>query len=265
MNDLTPEVKTLLQSLEKKEKLVAMLAPSFPIVFSYPKIVGKLKRLGFARVVEVAVGAAETNRQLLESLGKSPDSRCITSPCPTIVRLVRTKYPHLVRHLADIDSPMSASAKLVVKKYPGFRPVFIGPCPAKKLEAREDRAALDILVLTYTEIEQIFKIRKIKDNASDSLANIDWVGPQTRLYPISGGLTQSAGLIGMLTDEELDVVSGLENVVEALDKFPTDRLKVLDILFCDGGCISGPGINTSLSLEQRRAKIIAHWVTAIKK
>ena len=53
------EIATLIELLEKKEKLVAMLAPSFPIVFEYPKIITMLKKLGFSYVVEVAVGAKE--------------------------------------------------------------------------------------------------------------------------------------------------------------------------------------------------------------
>ena len=40
--------------------MVAMLAPSFPIVFEYPQIVTNLKKLGFTNVFEVSRGAIET-------------------------------------------------------------------------------------------------------------------------------------------------------------------------------------------------------------
>jgi len=36
-------------------------------------------------------------------------------------------------------------------------------------------------------------------------------------------------------------------------------LKILDILNCEGGCINGPGIISSDSLDRRRQKIIAYW------
>ena len=44
----------LLKLIKNKEKMVAMLAPSFLIDFSYPEIIGMLKRLGFEYVVEVS-------------------------------------------------------------------------------------------------------------------------------------------------------------------------------------------------------------------
>jgi len=43
--------------LERKEKLVAMVAPSFPIMYEKKELLSKLKKLGFAHVVEVSVGA----------------------------------------------------------------------------------------------------------------------------------------------------------------------------------------------------------------
>src|SRR4030042_3890546 len=101
MSEVSPELKEFLQALEEKREMVAMLAPSFPIDFPYPGIVGKLKRLGFSYVLEVARGAEEVNQELLR-LMENPKARYITSPCPTIVRLVRTKYSHLAQYLAPV-------------------------------------------------------------------------------------------------------------------------------------------------------------------
>lgn len=260
MEKFSPEFQTFLKLLEQKEKMVAMLAPSFPIDFSYPEIVGKLKRLGFSFVVEVARGAMETNRQLLELIKKNPHGRYITTPCPAIVRLVRHKYPQLKPFLAPIYSPMVNAAKLVLKKFPDTRPVFIGPCPPKKFEAREDYPELGIVVLTFKEIKKVFEMKKIEDDPGDSSASFDMIGPETRLYPISGGLAQSCNLNSLLADEEYDVISGLSLVEESLKDFEKNKqMRVLDILFCDGGCIAGQGIDSPLSTKERREKIISHW------
>jgi len=173
------------------ENKVAMLAPSFPVMFSYSEIIGKLKRLGFEYVVEVSRGAIETNKQLLELLKADPTARFITSPCPTIVRLIRNKYPHLVKYLSPIKSPMVNTAELIKKEYPGYTPVFIDPCVNKKLEASEDHPELGIIVLTYKELNEIFKTEKIKDDKNDYKQSFDMIGSNTRMYAISGGLTQS--------------------------------------------------------------------------
>jgi len=255
------EFQFFLKLLEKKEKMTAMLAPSFPIDFSYPKIINQLKRLGFSYVVEVAKGAVETNNKLSELMKKNPSKRYIASPCPTIVRLIRRQYLHLKPFLAPVDSPMIQTARLVLKKYPGTRPVFIGPCLLKKSEAKEDYPELDILVLTFKEIKKAFDIKKIKNDSDDSTVVFDMVGPDTRLYAISGGLAQSCDLNNLLTNDEYSVVSGLKKVEESLKNFPKNKsIRILDILFCDGGCIAGQGIDSSLSIEKRRKKVIAYWV-----
>ena len=260
MENTTAEIKELLDLIDKKEKMVAMLAPSFPIDFKYPEIVGMLKRLGFKYVVEVARGAAETNRQLIALIKLHPDKRYITSPCPAIVRLIKNKYPELVQFLARVDSPMSATAKIITKEYPGYRKVYIGPCFVKKLEAKEDYPELNILVLTYKELKNIFETKKISPKITDKLARFDIVGKETRLYPISGGLAQSSGLTKKLTDSEYDVISGPKLVEKVLQEFPTKtELKLLDILFCDGGCISGGGIISKDSIEEKRKKITDYW------
>lgn len=265
MENSSPEICKLISALEANKRLVAMLAPSFPVDFSYPEIVGKLKRLGFTYVVEVARGAMETNRELLKCLQKNPKARFITSPCPAIVRLIRNKYPELVKFLAPVDSPMCQTAKLIQQNFPGLKPVFIGPCSPKKAEATQDHPELGILVLTYKELKEIFAIKHIKEDSSDFMASFDMTGPETRLYPISGGLAQSAALNNFLTDQELDVISGPKLVEKALKGFLRNRLRVLDILFCDGGCIAGAGITSSLPTLKRREKVITHWASATMK
>lgn len=260
MEKFSPELRTFLNLLDKKEKMTAMLAPSFPIDFSYPKIVGKLKRLGFTYIVEVARGAMETNRQLLKAVIKNPHRRFITTPCPVIVRLIRNKYPELKSYLAPVYSPMVNTAKLVLERFPGTRPVFIGPCPPKRFEAKEDFPELKIVILTFKELKQVFKMKKVGDKSSDTQAAFDMTGPETRLYPISGGLAESCGLSQILTDEQYQVVSGPRLSEEFLKNFLKNKtLRVLDILYCEGGCIAGQGIATKLSLDKRREKVIFHW------
>jgi len=258
---MTPESEELIELIDNEGKMAAMLAPSFPIVFKYPEIVGMLRRLGFEKVVEVSRGAEETNKQLLALTKLHPDRRYITNLCPAIVRLIRNKYPNLVQHLSPIDSPMSAIAKLVEKKWPKkYKKVFIGPCLIKKLEAREDRPKLKILALTYKDLQDVFEEKGIEPRITDKLSRFDIVACDTRLYPISGGLSQSSGIINKFTDPEYDVISGPELAVKVLDEFSQkSELKILDILNCEGGCINGPGIVSSDSLDRRRQKITNYW------
>lgn len=251
------EVQELIELIKKKEKLVAMLAPSFPIVFPYPHIITMLKKLGFLAVVEVAAGAKKTNEELLSLMEKNPQARYITSPCPTVVRMVKKSFPQYLKYFTHhVDSPMVATAKIVKEKYPDCKPVFIGPCIIKKLEAKEDVPELGILVLTYTEIQEVFDYFGIKQEANP-LDQFDISEPgMTRLYPLDGGLSHSSGLTKQLPPNQIKIVSGAQNNIKAIKEFDQNpQIKLLDILNCPGGCIYGPGIKSSLTKEERIEKV----------
>jgi len=249
----------LIGFLKNKQKLVAMLAPSFPIMYDFKKIVPKLKALGFQKVVEVSVGAKETNKQLVEYFSSHPQARLIASPCASFVRFIKTKHPEFLASLAlNIDSPMVATAKIVKEKYPGYQPVFIGPCVVKKLEASQDYPDLNILVLTYRELESVFsQLHYTPYNLlPKNKNNFDLSEKSTRLYPADGGLTNSSGIRDILGSDAIRIVSGYKNCESSLTEFKNNqKIRLLDILFCEGGCISGPGITSSLSIEERKKKI----------
>jgi iron only hydrogenase large subunit-like protein len=137
---------------------------------------------------------------------------------------------------------------------------------AKKLEAKEDYPELDILVLTYKEVQEIFDLKGVKPEENDYKADWDIKGVGTQLYPISGGLAQSSCLNEKLTDPEMDIVSGPKLVINFLEEFENEKkgVKLLDILSCDGGCINGPGVITKEPLSARRQKVIDYWKNIAK-
>lgn len=249
--------ENLIYLLSRKTKLVAMVAPSFPIMYGYPQIVTILKKLGFEHVVEVAAGAKETNREVVEVLKANPTARFITSPCASFVRFIRTKHPEFVKYLAfKADSPMVATAKIVNEKYPGYKPVFIGPCIVKKREASEDYPELDILVLNYKELNQVMQALNIGEVEANPEDKFEISEASTRMYPTDGGLTNSSGLRSILKDEEIRIVSGWKNCEAVLQEFNENpKIRFVDVLFCEGGCINGPGVDSKLTLEERTQKV----------
>lgn len=253
--------QNLSELLKNGHPLVAMLAPSFPIIFNPETIVGQLRRAGFQKVIEVSMGAKHTNEMVINALKENETSRYITSPCPNIVRMIRTRFPQAVKYLTTfIDSPMAATAREVIENFPEIRPVFIGPCLVKRLEAAQDCPQFNILCVTYKDLQQLFTDLKISEEEADKNVPFDLTGDVTRLYPISGGLTQSSGAREILSEDDIEVISGSKNFEKAIGRFlKSDHLRLLDILFCEGGCISGPGIVSSLTLEERRKKITDYW------
>jgi iron only hydrogenase large subunit-like protein len=255
------KILTITELLKSNYPLVAMLAPSFPIVFDTQTIVGQLKRAGFKNVVEVSTGAERTNEMMINALKENETARFIASPCPNIVRTIRTRFPEATKYLAtNVDSPMVATARRVIKEFPNTRPVFIGPCLVKRLEAAEDFPELNIFCMTYKDLQQLFIDLNISPEEADKNENFDLESGVTRLYPVSGGLTQSSGARDLLSEDDIEVVSGVQNIENAIKRFvASDHLRLLDILFCDGGCINGPGIVSTLTIDERRKKITDYW------
>ena len=251
------EIETITSLLQHRQQLVALLAPSFPVMFRYPQVVGKLRRLGFDTVVEVSVGAAVTNTSLMTAFQQHPDARYITSPCPSVVRLIQKKYPELAGYLMnDTVSPMISTAVRMKEVYPQHKPVFIGPCFAKRIEAKEDTHGLNISVITFVELEELFRVFSIGEDANDLNAVFDMKEQATRMYPVDGGLTETSGIRSILKDGEVRIVSGWKNCDVALREFGLNpAIRLLDILFCDGGCISGPGIASPLDVGERKRRV----------
>ena len=68
----------LWEILLSEQNVVAMVAPSFPIIFNPETIVGQLRQAGFAEVVEVATGARQTNEMLIKKLANNKTLRSVS-------------------------------------------------------------------------------------------------------------------------------------------------------------------------------------------
>ena len=246
--------------LKSKSKVAACIAPSFPAEFrgtDYKILVAQLRSLGFDYVVEVAAGAAivaEEYRKLIESSQTS----YISSACPAIVAYIEKYYPKLINNLAPIASPMLATAKLVYEIYGGdVKTVFIGPCIAKKNEAVKYPEYIKMnAVLTYSELRELFE----KNNVNNKDINPSEFDPpfpkKGMIFPVGGGLLQTADLVKDLIKNDLVSVEGKKNFVEVIKDFSRSDIKsqFIDILCCVG-CIMGPGFTTDQTLYNRHSCI----------
>lgn len=263
-------VEGTLRFLHDGETVIAMLAPSFVASFSdfTPEmVIGALRAVGFSRVVEVAYGADLINREYYRLINSqdTPESGrhlpMITSSCPVICELVEKYVPELLPHLAPVVSPMIAMGRTVRKMYgEHVRTVFIGPCTAKKVEARDAEVADAVdEVLTFKELIEMFGFLGI-DPAAEAPASFD--PPQAylgRLYPVSGGLLRSAGLPYDIMNNEVIVTEGKGRVLRLLDSIRNGEItaKLVDVLFCEG-CINGPFIDSSLNYFMRKQKVVEY-------
>ncbi len=250
-------------SLNNKNKYVAMLAPSFVVDFSYPKIIYQLKDLGFDKVVELTFGAKMINRDYHKQL-KNSKELIIASVCPGIVETIKTKLPKYRNNLICVDSPMSAMAKICKKTFPRHKIVFIAPCNFKKIEAK--RTGNVDYVIDYRELKNILDKKGLsrKKYPKNPIFFDKFYNDYTKIYPLSGGLSKTANIKKILDLKQVKIIDGMNNVVEFLNN-PDKKIKFLDVTFCKGGCIGGPCINSKLPLILRKRKVLKYTRVAKKE
>ena len=125
----------------------AMVAPAFLSQFSPGVSPGHLrtafKKLGFSGMIEVALFAdILTLKEALEfdqSIYTDKDFMLTSCCCPIWIGMIRKVYSLLVPHIPPSVSPMIACGRSIKKLYPEAKTVFVGPCLAKKAEARGKR------------------------------------------------------------------------------------------------------------------------------
>ncbi|MCE5326782.1 MAG: 4Fe-4S dicluster domain-containing protein [Planctomycetaceae bacterium] len=269
-------IETVQGLLQGQAPVAAVLAPSFPAEFEdldWKQLVALLRKLGFAKVNEVAFGADLVARRYADLLEQTHKDRFIATSCPAVVAFVERYHPTLIPHLIPVVSPMVATAR-ALRHLNGsdLKVVFVGPCIAKKGEAADQDTHNEIdAVLTFVELrEMLATLMSRHGNAGgfdpqaiEEIEPSDFDPPHARagaLFPISRGLLQATGINEDLMHEDVVVADGRTNFIEALREFESGDLKVrlLELLACTG-CIMGPGMSCEKPLFRRRSRI-SHYV-----
>ena len=230
-------------------------------------MVGAFRAAGFAHVVEVAQGADLVSREYVRHLEANGKGVHIATTCPAVSEYVRKYVPELVDRLVPVVSPMVATALAVRELYgEDVRCVFVGPCVAKKAEAR-DPALPHVIdeVLTLPEAHRLLTARGADPATAAPAAWDEPAAGAARIFPLPGGLLESAGLDRGMLDPEVLVVSGHDETVEVLDSLrhlEADGPLLVEALMCRG-CYCGPGISSSEPglLRKRR---VSQYVAACR-
>ena len=253
-SDILNVISMLKQS--KKEngpKVYAVVAPSISSQFTYAKlgqVVTGIKELGFHTVVEAALGADMVAQA--ESKELTEKGFLTSSCCPAFVDYINKNFPALVPFVSHNLSPMATIAKYLKGIDPDCKVVFIGPCTAKKAEAKKDSVKPYVdSVLTFEELQALFDSRDDLDITSLPEGVLDNASYYGRIFARSGGLSDAVaeGLKEQgLDDFELKACScdGIEQCRIALLKKSKNMLDAnfIEGMACVGGCIGGAGCLT---------------------
>lgn len=257
----TTDYGKVLQMLEGENSLMVSLAPSFAGYFTkweQKRIPSALRALGFNYVAETAVGAWHVANASFGYIKDHEQQNHICTSCPAIVNYINIYMPQYSGNLVPVSSPMIAHARLLKKEFPRAKFVFIGPCVAKKDEAFQyEKEHLVDAVLTFDELEELFKLKNIKlDSCEESQFDQEVTG-DARLFPLEGGLLRTAGMPTDMLDSRIIAVSGFEEIKEVLESMKGGKQRiVIDPLFCRHGCINGPVANRSENIYDKRSQVL---------
>lgn len=264
--------KTARGLLQSDEEVVAICAPSisgeFNDITNYRSFVGMIKALGFSRVCEVSFGSDLIGLEYRKMFDNFKGKYFITSNCPAVVSYVEKFHPDLIDNMAPLVSPMVATSRVVRKKYgDSIRIVYIGPCIASKEEAAQfaEKSRIDV-VLTFEEIRQMFRDSGINENNVEYADFDPPIGGKGSLFPISRGMFQAVDINENLLTGRLISTNGSENIIDALDEFEqfTSLKQHLDLFYCDGSCIMGPGTSRGGKKFLRRSLVISYTKKRLK-
>ncbi|MDD4797505.1 MAG: [Fe-Fe] hydrogenase large subunit C-terminal domain-containing protein [Eubacteriales bacterium] len=251
--DIIPALKAVRSS---KTLVYALVAPAFLGQFGPDITPGKLrnalKAVGFDGMLEVALFAdILTLKEALEfdaNIHNESDYQLTSCCCPMWIAMIRKVYRQLVPHVPASVSPMVACGRTVKHLHPDAVTVFIGPCMAKKAEAREkDLAGAVDYVLTFQEMQDIFDALDI-DPTQMQESDRDHSSRLGRIYARAGGVSEAV----QSTVERLNPHRDIAVRTQRADGVPACKAMLSDVLSgkveanfyegmgCVGGCVGGP-------------------------
>lgn len=240
-------------AVQKKEAISLLVAPSVRMAFGsrWMNLLQWFRTQGVDQIYDVGFGAdicTWAHAKLLKS-GKA--GKLISQPCAAITNYILKNRPELIKHLSPIHSPLLCLAAYL-RKYqhlPGT--IFaLSPCVAKKNEF-EATGLIDYNV-TFAHLsdkleEQGVKLEKVTlpeqcRNGSFPFSGIS--GSSGSFYPDPGGLKEN--LLSCMPDLHIITSEGVGKVYQELKEYgkrPENLLPdVFDVLSCEYGCNSGPGV-----------------------
>ncbi|MBO5235546.1 MAG: 4Fe-4S dicluster domain-containing protein [Spirochaetaceae bacterium] len=250
----------VLKHIMNGKKVVAMYAPAIAAQFRAApgQLEGALKNAGFSKVWEVAIGAditADKEALEFEERMERGDIMMTTSCCPAYVRAVRKHVPELSPCISDTRSPMHYTAEIAKKADPDCITVFIGPCLAKRREGMDDEFV--DYVLSIEEVGALFVAKEI--DVAKTTAEKGSIIPTAsgRNFAISGGVAESvrirlknpeklrAAVINGLSKAGMKQLAQYGKIQSGQVPFAEDCPNLVEVMACEGGCISGPSVITN--------------------
>lgn len=239
-----------LEVMKQYKYTVALPAPSLYSQFNNLDdvniVLNALLLMGFDDVFEVSAAAELVSEATREYLTLHEDNLpIISTACPSVVRLIRVRFPNLIPHLLPLNPPVEVAAMLAAERAVAQTGLdrkdigicFISPCPSKVTYAKSP------LGTDYSEVDHVLAIKEVYPQL---LSHMKAVGDDPEEIGTSGKIGISWGrsggeASGLFTENYL-AADGIENVIRVLEDLEDQKftnLKFVELNACNGGCVGG--------------------------
>ena len=239
-----------LEEMKKYDYTVALPAPSLYSQFNNLEdvniVLNALLLMGFDDVFEVSAGAELASEATRAYMTEHKDQfPIISTACPSVVRLIRVRFPNLISHMLPLNPPIEIAAMLAAKKAlkktglprEKIGIFFISPCPSKVTYVRaplgNERSEVDAVLAIKDVYPQLLSRMKAVGNDYPELGTSGKIGIS---WGRSGG--ESSGLLS----ESYLAADGIENVIRVLEDLEDQKftnLEFVELNACNGGCVGG--------------------------
>lgn len=235
----------------KTKQIAVLVTPAVKVAFknNWPAMLSWLRELpNIAGIYDVSFGADICTYMHLKAVKEKKVGKIISQPCAALTDYI-LKYKHeLIPYLSPIHSPILCGA-IYLKKYCQISVplAVLSPCVAKKTEF-EDTGIITYNVV-FSELKKYMDANGVRLPSVQSFIFDGVPALSGAIYPMPGGLKEC--LLAM--DPSLKVINseGIPAVYHNLDSYikTPDSVKpdVFDVLSCEYGCISGPGVSHKIS------------------
>ena len=261
----------IIKAIKAGREVYAMCAPATEGQFGEKISMASIKdaciKLGFKDMVEVGLGGDMTAayESLEWSEARKEGRKMTTSCCPAFINMLRKHFPDQYRdNKSTTVSPMCAISRYLKLTHPGCTTVFIGPCIAKKAEAREERIPDNAdYVITFGELRALFRSKGVQFEHVDG--EYQMASSFGKKFASSGGVA-GAVLECMqergedTSDIKLLKVAGGDECKKALLMLKAGKLEedFIEGMVCPGGCVGGPSKHaTEAEITKARNNLLA--------
>ena len=246
-------VKSVSDSLDKLEQYKYRVALPDPVLYGQFQhlddidiVLSGLLEIGFQKVFETAKAAeilSDYARHAISS-GETRVMPQISSACPTIMRLIRMRFPKLIPNIAATVTPVELAAILARREAEaetGLPPEAIGvfaivPCSSKVTAARVSEG------LSRPVLDGAFAIRDIYLRLLNPMRELEEITPMASAGILGLGWASCGGESAARLGERYVAVDGIQNVIRMLEEIEDGRLPEADFLelsACTQGCVGG--------------------------